>query len=233
MPHPRRLAFAALALPFALLLAFSARAQVSPEIVKDSLGEWLIATDDGAPGCRVTLLPEKVGALYAARPAADCAARDKRLGQVSAWSPEDGIRLLDAKKRVVLAFREDETTLMKTLPDEGPTSMLVRAKPGVDRAPHAPALFGTWVLRRPDGPPLCEVTLLDKPPPGGEESFALTVGTCDASVKRLRLASWRVEGFELMLSGTGDGSLALVPTAQGFEKAEREGGKPLVMVRKT
>ncbi|HEX8417678.1 MAG TPA: AprI/Inh family metalloprotease inhibitor, partial [Methylobacterium sp.] len=113
--------------------------------------------------------------------------------------------------------------------DRVPNYLLVRAKAGVDRAPHAPAIFGTWTMRRPDGPALCTVVFRDRPPPGAEESFALTLDpACDPAVRRLRLASWRIEDFRLMLYGEA-GSLRFEPAPGGFDKAE--GGRPLRLVR--
>ena len=40
-------------------LVSAASAQVSPEIVKATAGEWLIAAQNGRPGCRVTLSAEQ------------------------------------------------------------------------------------------------------------------------------------------------------------------------------
>lgn len=208
----------------------AAGAELLSDFAKASLGEWLAVTDDGEPGCRLTLEADCTIGGRVARPAADCAARNPRLADVSAWDEQSGIRLFDPTRKLVLVFEEDETTLLKTRGDAGKAAMLVRAKPGVDRAPFAPALFGTWAMRRPGGPVLCKVTFLDKPPSGGEESFVLrTDASCDAAVQRLKLVSWRIEDFALMLYGSADASLRFEPSAEGFSKAE--GGKPLNLVR--
>lgn len=216
----------------ALLTGGAADAQPRPEIVKESLGEWLAVTDDGRPGCRLRLEAERTISGWVAVPAPDCAARHPRLADVSAWTLDNGIKLFDPTRKLVLHFEEDETTLLKTRAGTGPATLLVRAKPGVDRAPHAPSLFGAWAMRRPDGQSLCEITLLDSPPPGGEESFGLrTSAACDAAVKRLKLASWRVEDFAVMLYGEDGASLRFEPGPDGFEKAASEGGRPLQLVR--
>lgn len=210
----------------------AAGAEPLPDYAKDLLGEWLVATDDGRPGCRIRLEAGETIGGRVAKPSPECEARLPNVATVSAWTPSDGVRLYDPKRKLVLHFQEDETTFLKTRNGESPTTMLVQAKAGVDRAPHAPALFGTWTMRRPGGPSLCEVTFLDGPPPGGQESFGLrTSATCDAAVKRLKLTTWRIEDFDLMLYGEGDTSLRLSPSRSGFEKARSEGGRPLELVR--
>ncbi|GJE59367.1 AprI/Inh family metalloprotease inhibitor [Methylobacterium trifolii] len=213
-----------------ILAAPGARAEPVPDFVKDSLGSWLAVTDDGKPGCRITLEAGSTIGGRIARPEPACAARLPRLSEATAWTYERGVRLHDATRRIIARFEEDETTLLKTRGDEVPATLLVRARPGVERAPFAPDLYGTWAMRRPDGPTLCEVTLRRTPPPGGEESFALTPGpACDPAVARLKLASWRVEDFALMLYGTDGASLRFEPGPEGYDKAE--GGKPLRLVR--
>jgi hypothetical protein len=210
--------------------AGSTAQDVAPDILQAQLGEWLAVPDDGERGCRIRLTDERTIGGRRAIPDAACAARIPRLAEAAAWSFAEGLTFTDATRRRVMTFVEDETTLLKTRGDKVPNYMLVRAKPGVERAPHAPAIVGTWILRRPEGPTLCTITFSDRPPLGAEESFALRPEAgCDSAVARLKLASWRIEDFALMLYGDG-GSLRFEPGPGGFDKAE--GGKPLQMVRR-
>lgn len=208
---------------------------VSPDILKSQLGEWLIVTDDGKPGCRIKLEARRTIGGMVAVPAADCASRLPKVGAVTSWRfAQPGISLNDATRKRILLFTEDETTLLKTRDETRPVHFMVQAKPGIDRAPHAPALFGRWAMQRPNGSPLCHVTFGDKPPPGGEESFALTVDpTCDPAIKRLKLENWRIEDVSLMLYGNGgESSLRFDPAPGGaFSKAESEKGRPLLLVK--
>lgn len=215
-----------------LLLASSAGAGAAPtpSFIKDSVGEWLIATDDGRPGCRVTLSAEAAGKLWRATPAEACAARLPAVARASAWDYQSGIRLFAPDGKMLLAFGEDETTIMKTSFEAPPVHFMVRTKPGVERAPYAPALVGSWVLRRPGGPSLCPLTLA-RSPKDGETELTLKTGTpCDPAIARLKLDSVRVEDFTLMLYGKPETSLSLEPSGpESFAKTE--GGKPLEMVR--
>lgn len=224
-------------LPALIVSAFAAKGaigqEVSPDIVKAQLGEWLVVPDDGTTGCRVRLEPGRVpGGGMAARPAPDCSTKLPILAPVASWSMEGGVTLRDAARRTILSFGEDETTLLKTGADRTPQYLMVQAKPGVERVPVASALAGRWEMRRPGGPALCHVVFRDRPAGADTTDNALTVEPgCDTAVARLKLSSWRVEDFTLMLYGAKEASLAFEPTATGFDKAAREGGKPLSLVR--
>ena len=217
----------------AVLAATACRAAPVPDYVRDTVGEWLIVTDEGKPGCRIRLAPERTIGGYVATPAPDCAGRLPAVGGVTAWDYDGGVRLRDATRRLVLDFQEDETTIMKTTFEKPPVAFLVKARPGVERAPYAPALLGTWILRRPTGPALCEVVLAKAPPAGkgGEEELVLRTGTpCDPAIARLRLNRWAVEDVRLILYGEPETSLAF--EASGPETyAKAETGKPLDLVR--
>jgi hypothetical protein len=216
----------------ALLLALGAGARAAPvpAFIKDTAGEWLVVTDDGKPGCRVVLATDRTIGGFRAAPAADCAARLPKVAQATAWDFDGGVRLFGADRKLLLEFGEDETTMMKTSFETPPVHFLVKGKPGVERAPYAPALVGTWVLRRPGGATLCPLTL-SKGPKDGDAELTLKTGTpCDPAVARLRLDSARVEEFSLMLYGKPETALGLAPSgAESYAKTE--GGKPLEMVR--
>lgn len=233
MPRiPVRAAIGAIALVLAAVP--SAGQEVSPDIVRAQTGEWLVVPDDGRPGCRIRLEAGRTIGGMVAVPAADCGSRLPKIAEVASWHfAQPGISLNDATRRRVMLFVEDETTLLKTPGDEVPNHMMVQARPGIDRAPFAPAIVGTWTMQRPDGPAICTVTFRTTPPPGGQESFALALDpACDPAVRKLKLASWRIEGFALMLYGTGDESLRFEPAPGGaFVKAYGEGGRPLRLVR--
>lgn len=203
----------------------------SPEIIKEQAGEWLAAADDGRPGCRIRLKTDKtVGGMVAA-PAADCASRIPVLAKVEAWHMANGVTLSDASRKPILVFTEDETAILKTREGGPPTYYLVRSKPGVDRLPHASAIFGTWQMRRPKGPAICTVTFRDKPPKGGEESYALALDSnCDPAIRKLKLSSWKIEDISLMLYGEEDG-LQFRQTASGYEKVIQGRDRPLELVR--
>lgn len=218
----------ALACVLVLSAVLGAKAQTLPDYARDSLGEWLAAPADGSPGCRLRLSADRTIGGWSVLPAADCAALQPTLARAHAWDYEGGVRLFDATRRLLMRFEEDETTLLKTRGSQGPAIMLVRAKAGVQRAPSATRVAGTWTMNRPGGPAICEMAILPEKQDG--DGGALRVGSpCDPAVTRLKLRRWHIEDFALMLYGDGDSSLRFEPGPTGFVKAEA--GRPLELVQ--
>lgn len=228
-----RLRHLASALLAGLGLGQTAAVAQSADIIRAQTGEWLVASDDGKPGCRINLKAQTTVGGMVAVPAKDCTTRVPRLADVAAWRFSDGVTLADAVRKPIMVFGEDETGILKTRPGAPPAFYMFKAKPGVDRAPHAAAIFGTWQMRRPKGAAICAVTFQDRPPKGGgEESYGLLLDpACDASIKRLKLVSWRIEDVSLMLYGTDDGSLKFEPIVEGFERIGEPKARPLHLVR--
>lgn len=223
---------AALVLLVAGLTAPAWSQGLDPGILRAMAGSWLIAPQDGRPGCRVTLQTNSTIGGYGIALGPDCARLMPRLADVAAWNPVDGLKLVDAARRNVLEFREAEDASYAA-PEPSPGYALVRAPDHVTRLPMASDAFGTWVMKRPDGEVVCRIQLLDRPPPGGQESYAVRVVRegCQGAVTRLKLASWRMEMLKLVLYGLDGNSLSFVQTPAGFAKAPEEGGRPLIMER--
>lgn len=229
----RHVLAAVAALLSAAVLAPPARAQaVDPRIVQSLAGDWLVAPMSGAPGCRVTLAAGPAIGGHGLTLAADCAAKVAVIAGAAAWHPVGGFSLLDAARRPLLRFTENEDASYSA-GEPAPGYVLVRAPAGVDRVASAADAFGDWVMRRPDGEFVCRIHLSNRAPPGGQESYAARVMAqgCQPGVTRLRLASWRIEAPKLVLYGLDGNSLSFLRTAHGFIKDPAEGGRPLLMER--
>ncbi|WP_342360974.1 AprI/Inh family metalloprotease inhibitor [Terrarubrum flagellatum] len=232
----KRAAIIAQCVAVALIAAPATAQEISPDIIKATTGEWLFARRDGKPGCRIILSAEKTIGGYALTAPANCATRLPKIAEAAAWrfDGKGGLALADATRKTIVTVTErQEGSFWEGESGEARDLVMIKAPKGVEALPMAKALFGKWIMRRPGGPAICEATLLDKPPPGGEESFALTLSpTCDAAVKKLKLASWRIETLDLQLYGTDGEGLAFTPRADGnFSKSARAGGRPLEFVR--
>lgn len=220
---------------FAAVLAVAQPARaVDEEIYRAMAGRWLVAPEAGGRGCILTLRTNKTIGGRQIDGAEVCQGAVAGLQEAAAWDlDEGGLVFRNALRKRVLGLREQEDATYRQEAAPGKALLMVPAVGTVDRIPNARDVFGSWDLRRPGGPVLCTVGLLDRPPPGGEESYGLTLSkSCDAAIQRLKLASWRIEGLDLVLYGTDGASLAFTPRGDGaFAKAAREGGKPLDLVR--
>lgn len=216
-----------------LTLVAPAKAQtIDPGILATLAGTWLVAPANGEPGCRITLATTQTIGGYALTQAPDCAQRFPAIADAAAWHPVEGISLIGPTRQPLLRLRENEDASYSAM-EPAPGYVLVRAPEGIDRVPNARDAFGDWVMRRPGGEVLCRVHLANRPPPGGQESYAVRVTAqgCQPAVTRLRLASWRIEAPKLVLYGLDGNSLSFLLTPTGFAKDPAEGGRPLVLER--
>ncbi len=219
-----------LCLALALAMTAGQAAAQSRDVLAAQAGRWLIAPASGEPGCVVTLEMAHAIGGRAVKAAPECASRLPAIANAAAWSMADAVLLLDATRRTVARFTEDETAILE---DRERGLLMVRPRAGVDRLPHASAIIGSWTLRRPGGLPICEAAFESAAAPGAEGARRLVLRTgCDQALARLRLASWRVEGQTLFLYGDDGSSLGFVLTPAGFAKRAEEGGRPLVMERR-
>ena len=127
--------------------AFAKQGCVGSNEAATSLARSALRNDHGT-GKRFSLEAGRTIGGYVAVPGPDCAARNPKVAAAAAWDFEAGIRLRDPTRKLLFTFMEDETTVMKTRGDTVPVTLIVQAKPGVDRAPFAPDLYGTWAMRR-------------------------------------------------------------------------------------
>lgn len=202
---------------------FNTRAHAfSDEIVEATAGEWLVAPADGTQGCRVHLKTKVVIGGYAAEQKMPCAASSPLYEKTYAWDFDGngGVVLRDATRKTLLNFAEQEGGPYTTPAGFEPAMLMVKAPQGVDRAPSPKKLIGAWDLADKNGKRLCGVELLGWPP-GGEESFMLTLSKqCNPAIAKLNLASWRIEDFNLALYGSDGESLIMTPQANGSFLAE-------------
>lgn len=207
---------------FALLLATPAFS-VGDEIVEAMRGEWLIAPENGDQGCLVLLGAEQAIGGYAASEKVPCLDKSPLHEKIHSWNFDGngGVIFLNAERKVLLRLEEQEGGPYRTANGVQPVMLMAKMPQGVDRTPKAEELFGVWTIVKKNGEKICGLNLQDQPPPGGQESFAVTLAKdCDASIKKLKLASWRIEGFNLLLYGSDGESISFTPDGKGNFNSE-------------
>lgn len=215
-----------------LMCGFAWAGDIDPEIVKNQAGTYLIAPENGAPGCTVTLETAEAIGGYTLSGAEGCAKPLPVLVASYSWNFDGngGVVLIDVTRKVLARFVESEGAPLKT--DERTPLMLLAAPKGVDRLPTPGSLAGTWTLRRPDGEVLCKVALAGEVSKDGNARMSPS-GDCLPAVAKLKLSSYQTNGFGLVLMGSDGETLSFDMQQDGdFEKAREAGGKPLLMTRK-
>ncbi|MGO6670168.1 AprI/Inh family metalloprotease inhibitor [Rhizobium ruizarguesonis] len=205
---------------------------IDPDILKAQAGTYLVAPEDGASGCRLTLETEEAIGGYSVSGQASCIKPLPALAEAHSWNFDGngGVILIDATRKVLARFVENEGSPMKT--EDGAPLLLIAAPDGVDHLPSVTGLAGIWTMQRPNGERLCDVTLNGRVDAEGNAPLSLS-GDCAANVARLKLAVWHIEGFGLTLMCLDGSSLGFDMRADGnFDKSKEEGGKPLSLVRR-
>ena len=201
------------------------------EQIKAQTGNWLAAPQNGAKGCVLTFADTPAAGGYGLTAGNDCTAALPMLSGASAWAigEDGGLSILDAKKKVLVSFGQDEGSPWEN--DEGEPLWLLPALGTFDHVPTAESIAGTWTIGRPDGEKLCQIKLTTDKDEDGTTKMS-PVGDCPAAVADLKLTLWALEGFGLVLLGNDGTSLSFDMKADGtFDKSAEDGGKPLTLVR--
>ncbi|MBB4289474.1 hypothetical protein GGE16_001490 [Rhizobium leguminosarum] len=205
---------------------------IDSDILKAQAGTYLIAPENGQAGCRMTLQTDQTIGGYSLSGQDACSKPLPSLAEAYAWNFDGngGVILIDATRKVLARFIENEGSPMKT--QDGTPLLLISAPDGVDHLPSFDSLAGTWTMQRPDGERLCGVTLDGHADAQGNAPLSLS-GDCAANVAKLKLAVWHIDGFGLTLMSQDGSSLGFTMRADGnFDKSKEEGGKPLSLVRR-
>lgn len=226
----RSLSLVATAITIALASAATSPA-ADDEQAKALVGSWLVAPENGAKGCRLSLeMAETIGGRVIAGAQA-CAAALPVLAGATAWKlgSDDTLRIIDVNRKELLRFGQEEGSPWET--EEGEPMWLLPALGDLDHVPSVESLVGTWQLKNQSGEALCQIDLTaDKDEDGTTKMSPKT--TCPASISDMKLSLWATEGFGLVLMGSEGSALAFDMNASGnFEKSADESGPPMLLVR--
>ncbi|MBW6421822.1 protease inhibitor Inh/omp19 family protein [Rhizobium sp. XQZ8] len=206
-------AFIMLSMP---LYSSIAAAQVSDDIVDATTGLWLVASEDGSPGCRLTLQKAKTIGGYALKEEKPCAG--PLHDNVYSWSFGDGtLDLRDATRKVMMSFEEQEGGPWRTPEGITPRIYLIPEPGAMQSVPVAKNLLGTsWTLSDKKGKPLCGIQLSDRLLPDSEDVYALAVSKdCNAAVRKTKISMWQISEINLIFAGGEDWAFTLMLQPDG------------------
>lgn len=122
---------------------------IDPDVLKAQAGTYLVAPEDGASGCRLTLETGEAIGGYSVSGQASCIKPLPALAEAYSWNFDGngGVILIDATRKVLARFVENEGSPMKT--EDGAPLLLIAAPDGVDHLPSVTSLAGIWTMQRP------------------------------------------------------------------------------------
>ena len=215
-----------LALTAALLAPFypaTMSAQVSDDLVQATTGLWLVASEDGSPGCRITLQKDQAIGGYALQEEKPCAG--PLHDNVYAWSfGGDGIVLRDATRKVMMSFEEQEGGPYRTPEGVSPRVYLIPNPGSMQSLPTAKKVANTsWTLTDMKGKALCGIKLTDRKVSGYDDDFALeTSKDCSAPVKKTKISMWQISEINLIFVGGEDWAFTMQLQPDGNYLSEDE-----------
>lgn len=204
------------------------------EAAEQKAGPYVLSSADGERKCPITLKAEAAGGGLAVQ--LDRAACEGAIAfsvQVAGWLPDasGALRLVNAQGRTVAEFTEATGGSYEALREGDGVYFLIN--PSIADVPEVTQaeVLGDWDLASSSGTPLCRWSLTETPAPKG--GFLLKVASgCDASVARLAAASWRLDGGNILVSGTGGGAaIRFARQEDGSWARVPERGRPLLMSR--
>jgi len=190
--------------------------EVSEDIVDATIGEWLIASEDGSIGCHVTLSKEKTIGGRVPQEGKVCGAPWH--DEIAAWEfAEPGIVLRDATRKVLVGFEEQEGGPWKTPLDVSPVIYFVPEPGSMDSVPTDKGVVGNWILSDAKGKSLCQLSLLETTSQLLDDAKAVALGKdCATSVKKTKIDAWEISEIQLVIIGGEDWVYTMVPDKSGF-----------------
>jgi hypothetical protein len=181
--------------------AAPAQAPVS-DAAKAMVGAWEISNAARDRTCPVSFVLDAGAGGFKLDLDQSCGTVFPSLKDLVAWTmgPNDAVRLIDSKGAIILDFNEVESGMYEA-ERKGEGLYFMRTQAAIRAATVSPEqVFGEWALLQEFEKPLCKLTLANAPA-GGDSYKIIIKPACQAPIANFGLATWRLEGGELVLTG--------------------------------
>jgi len=186
-----------------------ARAQDTPTLQKDMVGQWELSTTERSKTCVVTLKGDaQQGHGQALKLELDPACKQALpfTKDIAAWSIRglDIVRLEDAKGEPVIDFTEVEAGIFEGKRQGEGLYILQDLAAARSTAKSMDQMIGDWAMVRGNGQPICELTLTNnEADPDNFQAFLKP--KCDPTIAKFNPTQWRLErGQIVLMSKTGE-----------------------------
>ena len=195
----------------ALLVLFGsgspARAQGTPSLQKEMIGQWELATTERSKTCVVTLKPDATPQGLRLELESGCAAALPFTKDITAWNIKglgDIVRLQDAAGQPVIDFTEVESGIFEGLRQGEGVYILQDLAAARSMAKSMDQMIGDWSMVRGNGQTICGLTLTNTEATGDNFQVFLKP-KCDPTVAAFGPNQWRLDhGRMLLLSAKGE-----------------------------
>jgi hypothetical protein len=178
-----------------------AQAPLLGDSARGLIGTWEFSNADRDKICTATFKSDPTPVGFKVEFDKNCASLFPLVASVAGWvfPDNDLLRLLDAQKKTLIEFSEVEDNIYEA-PTPGLGVLFLQSAAAAEPPPKPPEqVAGDWAIVRPNGAPLCQVTLTTTAA-GDNLAMAVKLG-CAASIAQLNFSQWRIDRGELMLIG--------------------------------
>ena len=182
-------------------LASPVLAQDAPNLKKDMVGQWELATTERSKTCVVTLKGDTTPQGLKLELEPSCAAALPFTKDITSWNVKglgDIVRLQDAAGQPVIDFTEVESGIFEGLRTNEGVYILQNLAAARSLAKSMDQMIGDWSMVRGNGQAVCGLTLTNTE--AGQDTFQVFLKPkCDSAVAAFAPTQWRLDHGQMQL----------------------------------
>ena len=210
-----------------------ARAQGTPSLQKEMIGQWELATTERSKTCVVTLKPDATPQGLKLELESSCAAALPFTKDITAWNIKglgDIVRLQDAAGQPVIDFTEVESGIFEGLRQGEGVYILQNLAAARSLAKSMDQMIGEWSMVRGNGKPICGLVLTNTEATGDNFQVFLKP-RCDPAVAAFAPTQWRLDHGQMVLMSANGQSWQFEADDNAQWRRVPDSADPLIMLR--
>lgn len=225
-----RWVIALLALP---ALASPVPAQDAPNLKKDMVGQWELATTERSKTCVVTLKGDTTPLGLKLELEPGCAVALPFTKEITSWNVKglgDIVRLQDAAGQPVIDFTEVESGIFEGLRTNEGVYILQNLAAARSLAKSMDQMIGDWSMVRGNGQAVCGLTLTNTE--AGQDNFQVFLKPkCDPAVAAFAPTQWRLDHGQMQLFSAKGEAWQFEADDNAQWRRVPDSADPLIMIR--
>lgn len=223
-----------IAVAASVALASPVLAQDAPNLKKDMVGQWELATTERSKTCVVTLKGDSVPQGLKLELEPSCAAALPFTKDIASWSVKglgDIVRLQDAGGQPVIDFTEVESGIFEGLRTNEGVYILQNLAAARSLAKSMDQMIGDWsMVRGSNGQAVCGLTLTNTE--AGQDTFQVFLKPkCDSAVAAFAPTQWRLDHGQMQLLSAKGEAWQFEADDNAQWRRVPDSADPLIMVR--
>ncbi len=208
-------------------------AQDAPNLKKDMVGQWELATTERSKTCVVTLKGDAAPQGLKLELEPGCAAALPFTKDITSWNVKglgDIVRLQDAAGQPVIDFTEVESGIFEGLRTNEGVYILQNLAAARSLAKSMDQMIGDWSMVRGNGQAVCGLTLTNTE--AGQDNFQVFLKPkCDPAVAAFAPTRWRLDHGQMQLMSSRGETWQFEADDNAQWRRVPDSADPLIMIR--